>query len=197
MVANFDVYLKDKSRFTYVHGSPWNEDIIPHDFTITKSVPVSKYLGKNTEAKLWGNSVVEKGLLANTLKDCLQIVSETFGDVCSVGPMHMMCSRKLIRANNGIGIVSEEGLSFFWEAKNRLNMLVIPSEEVVTLGAGGKILDIELTVSNAVCRRSSKAEMFTNQRIRFQPAVGNNIDTNTIALTNFMTYVAWLDPYLG
>lgn len=197
MAVNFDVYLKDKSRFTYIHGSPWNEDIIPENFTNTKSVPAGKYLGKNSEEKLWGNSVVEKGLLAKNLKDCLQIVSEGFGDVCSVGPMHMMCSRKLLRANNGIGIVSKEGLSFFWEAKSRLNMLMIPSEEVFYHTSGGKLLDIELAVSKSVCRRSSKAEMFINQKIRFQPAVGKNVETNTIALTNFMTYAAWLDPYVG
>lgn len=197
MADKFDVYLKDKSLFTFVQGSPYNEDIIPYNFTNTKSVAVDKYLSRNRDKKLWGYTEAEKEMLAITIRGCLKRVGETFDEVCSVGPMHLICKGKSIKASNGLGVVSKEGLSFFWTDKKSQSMLVIPSENVGQFTSGGKHLDIELRVTSSFYQKSWDLERITNQKFRIQPAIGNNPDTNTIALTNFMTYAAWLHPYLG
>jgi len=195
MAYKFDVYLKDKSLFTLVQGSPYNEDIIPYNFTNTKAIPVGKYLGKNSDTKLWGYTQADKDTLAITIRDCLKRVG--VDEVFSVGPMHLICKGKSIKAPNGIGIVSKEGLSFFWMDKKAQSMLVIPNENVSGFTSGGKHLDIELQVTSGLYQKSWDLERISNQKFRIQPAIGSNPETNTIALTNFMTYAHWMHPYFG
>jgi hypothetical protein len=196
-VQKFYANLKDGSTWRYVHGEASDVELLDNNFLVTKSVPAGKYLSTKKASKVWGDTPADQMLLVEDLRTYLEIVEFSFENVLSAGPMHMMCSRKLIRANNGVGIVSEDGLSFFWESKNRFNVLSIPSEEILSLSGSERILEVELVVGNSVLRRSAKTEMLVNQKFKFQPAITSNTQTNAIAFTNFLTYTAWLDPYLN
>lgn len=197
MGNGFSVILKSGEEFWYDQGNEFNEElnyqIAMNNFVVTKVVAPTSYLNGGREKKLWGKDAMENMLLEEKLSKCLAIVGMTFSDVIHAGPMNFMCPRKFEKANDCIAIVSSDALSIFWESRKRLNLLMLPTEEIVSITSGGPVVELQLEVNSMVVRRSPDAEMWTNTKIHIQPAISKSIIKNSIAFTTFMSYVSSID----
>lgn len=125
--------------------------------------------------------------------DIAQGVSPTY---YIAAPIRISNSRLKLVNTDGVGILSEDALCFFWESRNRFNILVLAhtGTQQITVTDHFEFVSVN---EGAICRRSPAPEMIENEQWTFRPSLNNYGKRNKESLSLFFTLQLLQNKYLN
>jgi hypothetical protein len=120
-----------------------------------------------------------------------QGMSDTYYEIA---PLQISSKHLKLTRQEGVGILSEEGLAFFWETRYRFNILFLAHTGTRSI----KQLDhfrFGSLNEGAVCRRSPAPELVENEIWLISPSLNNYANRNTDSLRLFFTLQLLQDKY--
>jgi hypothetical protein len=130
------------------------------------------------------------------VKDYMDIASGISLTYYEIAPMKISNKRLRLVNTDGIGILSEEALCFFWESRTRFNILVFYHMGTRKLLATDHFEFVSVN-EGVVCRRSPAAEMIENEQWAFTPSLTNYGKRNKDSLSMFFTLQLLQDKYMN
>lgn len=112
-----------------------------------------------------------------------QGVSETY---LRIAPIKISNKKLKITENEGIGVLSNDALTYFWETRNRFNVLMIPHVGTLSIRQDDFFRFSSLN-EGVVCRRSPAPELLENEEWTFSPSLSNYANKNRDSLSLYFT----------
>jgi hypothetical protein len=185
----YPLSLESGSTMNIRLDSPLPEEFIFQEFVDLDEKPLEWQVFD------WYPDVVDNLTNQMFVKDYIDIalgVSPTF---YKAAPIKISSSRLKLVQMDGVGILSEDALTFFWESRNRFNVLVLPHTGTRSLAVTGNF-DFVSVNEGAICRRSPAPEMIENEQWVFRPSLTNYGKRNKESLSLFFTLQLLQDKYL-
>ena len=111
-------------------------------------------------------------------------------------PLKISNSRQKLVNVDGFGILSEDALCFFWESRNRFNILFFAHTGTRQILVSNHFEFLSVN-EGVVCRRSPAAEMIENEQWAFSPSLTSYGKRNKDSLSLFFTLQLLQDKYMN
>ena len=170
--------------------SPLPEDFIFQEFISVHELPL--------EWKVfdWNPDFVNNMTSQMYVKDYIDIAQGVSPTYYVAAPIKISNSRLKLFNTDGVGILSEDALCFFWESRNRFNILVLAHAGTKQIAVTDHFEFVSVN-EGAICRRSPAPEMIENEQWTFRPSLTNYGKRNKESLSLFFTLQLLQDKYLN
>lgn len=168
---------------------------LPRQFVFEEFVSFDK---KPLEWKVfdWYQDFVDNMTKQMYVKDYIDIAQGVSPTYYIAAPIRISNSRLKLVNTDGVGILSEDALCFFWESRNRFNILVLAhaGTQQITVTDHFEFVSVN---EGDICRRSPAPEMIENEQWTFRPSLTNYGKRNKESLSLFFTLQLLQDKYLN
>lgn len=186
----FPVTLNDGSSMSIAADIGLPQQLVFEEFVSFDEKPLEWKLFE------WYPDFVENMTKQIYVKDYIDIAQGVSPTYYEAAPLKIT-NRKLNLTNvDGFGILSEDALCFFWESRNRFNILVFAHTGTRQILVSNHFEFVSVN-EGVVCRRSPAAEMIENQQWKFAPSLTNYGKRNKESLSLFFTLQLLQDKYLN
>jgi hypothetical protein len=170
--------------------SPLPEEFIFQEFVDLDEKPLEWQLFD------WYPDFVDNMTKQMFVKDYIEIAQGVSPTYFVAAPIKISNSRLKLFNIDGVGILSEDALCFFWESRNRFNILVIPHTGTRQIAVTDHFEFVSIN-EGVICRRSPAPEMIENEQWSFRPSLTNYGKRNKESLRLFFTLQLLQDKYLN
>lgn len=187
---HFPIVTSEESSMNLSLSSALPELFVLENFVQLKTKPLEHKVFD------WYPDVVDNITNQMFVRDYVDIargVSPTYYEAAPI-----TISNSSIKLNNteGVGILSEDALCFFWESRHRFNVLVLAHIGTRQMSDTNHF-EFASTNEGAICRRSPAPEMIENQQWTFKPSLTNYAARNNHSLSLFFSLRHLQDTYLN
>ena len=168
---------------------------LPEEFIFQEFVDIDE---KPLEWKLfdWYPDFVDNMTKQMFVKDYIEIAQGVSPTYFVAAPIKISNSRLKLVNIDGVGILSEDALCFFWESRNRFNILVIPHTGTRQIAVTDHFEFVSVN-EGVICRRSPAPELIEHEKWIFRPSLTNYGKRNKESLSLFFTLQLLQDKYLN
>lgn len=130
------------------------------------------------------------------VKDYIDIALGVSPTYYQAAPIKISNNKQKLVKIDGVGILSEDALCFFWETRNRFNVLVLAHTGTRQIAATDHFEFVSIN-EGAVLRRSPAPEFIENEQWTFTPSLTSYGKRNKESLSLFFTLKLLQEKYLN
>lgn len=186
--ALYPITLSDGKQMNITLDSP-----LPQEFIFKEFV---RFDEKEFERQIfdWHPDMVTNLTNQMHMQDYLSMAKEMSDTYYEIAPLQISSKHLKLTRAEGIGILSEEGLAFFWETRYRFNILFLAHSGTRSMSQLDHFRFASLN-EGAVCRRSPAPELVENEIWLISPSLNNYANRNTDSLKLFFSLQLLQDKY--
>jgi hypothetical protein len=176
----FPVTLMNGTAMNLTLDSPLPDEFVFEEFVVLDSKPLEWTVHD------WHPDFVKNLSSQMYLEEYISIAKGVSDSHFVTAPLKISNAKLRLVNTDGVGILGDEALSFFWESKNRINVLILAHTGTRSI-RNISHYSFASTNEGAICRRSPAPELVENEEWIFSPSLTNYGKRNLESLQIFFT----------
>jgi len=176
----FPVALSDGSTKYISQIAPPHMDFIYEEFARLEE----KFFKEQVHN--WHDDPIENLTSQVHMRSYVDLAKDMSNTYLEIAPIKITNSFLNLVEVEGIGILTNEALIFFWESRKRSNIVALAHTASASLRELGAF-EFSSINRSAVVRRSPDAEMLENETWTFMPSLNNNANRNADSFKIFFS----------